>query len=499
MNAKLIAKIIVARTDGLTRTGTGYPINNSLLLTARHVVDFKERDNTKPIKIEWSESDANLQIELGPEAIKFAFDGGDEYDVVILCCQMPTELKIPPVFTLLETGKISSREAWESAGYPKVNNFKQKGATGIFGANLDKSQIELTLDDTINEETLSVAKIENGWGGMSGAPVFNIKRQKIQAIITIHDQWMQKQLIGVSIPWLMTNVPEFRRAVGREQADQHYQRYVALQQQRIKQHLSNIEKSALFKTLAEKLTPADIAQSPERLSQDIVIQLNHDRLRFLEQFRQIVEMVLIIGRGDLENAKKLFQLVLGLYVESSELIEGTNVHKINARTRMSAEVTVAAKYGLSPDLVQENVGLNVKKNMVGRYAIDGECLREVGWKPQQNADEIIKVAYTAVNKAHKVVHGVEPKNNLDDLELEDFNETIRTKRQDVSPQLIRFEVASSDELKETHPLHDNDTCTALHKLLPELPVVRYGLGRVDNEGKLNAQVNAFFQMIQKYE
>ena len=159
MDCSRVAKITTKWVDGKTRTGTGYPVGANLLLTARHVIEFPERDKTKPVTVEWQNCDKPVDIIL--DDIKFAFDGGEQLDVVLLCCPIPPAIAASVNHTILEKEKINSRNPWETLGFARVNGFERKGATGMFSVDSADPTIDLTLDNTINEYILQANGIEN--------------------------------------------------------------------------------------------------------------------------------------------------------------------------------------------------------------------------------------------------------------------------------------------------------------------------------------------------
>jgi hypothetical protein len=330
---------------------------------------------------------------------------------------------------------------------------------------------------------------------MSGAPVFNGDR--LCAVITTHDQRMGKRLNAVSIPWLLASEPEFRQAVGYSENSRHQQFFL----DEILNYLKSIKGLSLFQALTKHFVGEDLQPIPPTLLQEIQVLVKCDPISALEQLRLACEPVMKDDHASVQQAKTLLCLVLGLVAAAGGQAESNGVHQLAVRTRMMVEVALATRYRVRPDLEHEKAAdVSAKDAVVGRYALDGECLPEVGWNPNTNAKEIAKAVNIAVNKAHKQVYGDEPKNTLDEFDLADLNETLLTRRKNERPQLIRFEVASSGALKETHPLHDDDVCAALHDpaCLPDLLIVRYGLGTAAREAQLRAQVNEFFRIIQQY-
>jgi hypothetical protein len=495
MDSRLVAKITVPRVDDQTRTGTAYPIAEDLLLTARHVIEFDERDKAKPITVEWQEAGEKIIIE--PQQITFEFDGGDKLDVILLRCPLPQAIAAAVTSAILEEEKIHSRNAWETLGFPKVNNFNLKGATGMFSVDTKQPTIDLTLDDSIKETILQNNKIENGWGGMSGAPVFCIQTQTLQAIIIEHNQWMEKQLSGVSVPYLM-KLPAFRQALGLTTADEQHKHYLEELPHRIKTQLQLIKDSLLYQRLAADFITETVEPSVEKLWLAIENKINNDPISLLQQYRNCIEAVLIKEQQQIGPAQTLFLLLLGFFSQPTDIIAANKVHQLRVRTRLAVEIYLAARYGLTPDLVYESKE-DINQSARGRFAIEGDSLfREVGFTPEANAQELIKTANIAINKVHESVHGQKPADELDEFERESLDETIKTRRQGKYPQLIRVEVPFKKSSEQNQPLYNDDVCSQLREWLPNLPIVRYGLGAARIEPKLCAQVNEFFRIIKQY-
>ena len=355
MDSKLVAKITVQRTDNNTRTGTAYPVGANLLLTARHVIEFHDelgkRDETKPVTVDWQDvGEHGEHVLIEPEKINFAFDGGKQLDVVLLRCPIPQAIAASVNHTILEKEKIKTGNKWETLGFPKVNGFQAQDATGTFGVDQEKSLINMTLDDTVNEKIFQPDT--SGWGGMSGAPVFCINTHKLQAIITNHNQDMQKQLIGVSIPYLM-KLPDFRDALGLRDIDEQHKKYVAELPQRIKKQLQQIEKSLLYQELANSFISGGVMHSAENLWQAIEGKINNDPISLLEQYRNSVVAVLKKDLTHIKEAQMLFLLFLGFLSKPEDIATAHQVHQLPVRTRLAVEIYIAGLYGVTPDLVYE--------------------------------------------------------------------------------------------------------------------------------------------------
>jgi len=503
MDSRLVAKITVPRVDDQTRTGTAYPVGVNLLLTARHVIEFTERDRNKPITVKWQDVSATIVIE--PQNIALAFDGKEQLDVILIRCTIPQAIAVLVTSAIFESEKIHSREGWEALGFPKVNNFERKGATGTFGVDSKQPTIDLTLDDTINEEILKANKIENGWGGMSGAPVFSCtKPPKLQAIITDHNQWMQKQLIGVCVPYLM-KLPEFRQALGLNDADEKHKKYLLDLPIRIKKQLQQIENSSLYQELANKFILDGIECSVENLWQAIEkIIISNDPISLLEKYSDSVAVVLKRDLTHINEAQTLFFLFLGFFSSPKDFVLAQHqVQKLPVSTRLAVEMNLAAWYGLAPDLVYESKeGIEPFQRTRGRYAIDGDTLlREMGPSATENAKELVNIVNTVISKVHYEVFGQNPVNLLDEKEklgLDFLNETIKYDREVESPKLTRLEVSVQKSSEQSNPLLNDDVLEQLLNYLPDLPLVHYGSAIEKMETRLGVIVNKFLSIIKQY-
>lgn len=481
MESKLVAKITTKRTDGGIRTGTGFPLGANLLLTARHVIEFDERDKTKPITVDWQDVGKSVVIE--PNDIKFEFDGGEQLDVVLLCCSIP---EVDITHAILETEKIISKNNWETLGFPKVNGFQRKGATGTFSVDSADSTIDLTLDDTIDKEILNANNIEHGWGGMSGAPVFCIKTQKLQAIITIHNQWMQKQLIGVSIPYLM-KLPDFRKALGLNDADNS--QYIAEQKQQIKELLCKVSDTRLFQELVTKLSLLFDTATPEVVYNELCRIFENDRMKVFDVLLQASADTLKQEASGLmpESIYKLFCLFASLTAPTT-LAAKEAVIRLSVYTKIATEVSLAAQYNTNP------IYSSGQDEISGKYADDASVFtRETGWKEEDFVNEAVKVTALKVLKK-------EIKNPKNPFERQKLNTTIRQRQNKSLNQLHRFELNCGDEENKTNPLHDSGFCRALNapECLPDLPIVHYGEVGAMEEADFCAKIEEFIVLLKQY-
>jgi hypothetical protein len=204
----LVAKILSPKTNGYNVIGTAYPISKDLIITARHVVDFAERDVDKPISIIWTDildgDEKPYTVEVSQ--MNIVFNGGEKYDVVLIRCALPANVDIPP---LLGVHPVEHQK-WKSMGFPQVGKeedglrHKISAMGEIFPPDKNNSILHLA--------SLNDARENNAWMGMAGAPVFS--GEILIAVITgrLHD--FKDRFLAVSIPYLLANEIGFRKAVG---------------------------------------------------------------------------------------------------------------------------------------------------------------------------------------------------------------------------------------------------------------------------------------------
>lgn len=210
MNPYLVVRIHIPRKENKKRVGTGYVLAPNLIITAYHVLHPTptDREENLPITVEWKK--------LGCVApVKCLRSGSwEQYDIAILECDFPEHvLQQSATVPIFARQAAVSKSDWESAGYPKLNKFELKDAVGTFGANLDQCILNLNLVDTIDRANVPDDVAEKPWGGMSGAPVFDVKTKQFRAVITKHTLWMQREVGAVSLPWLLANDMDFKQLI----------------------------------------------------------------------------------------------------------------------------------------------------------------------------------------------------------------------------------------------------------------------------------------------
>jgi hypothetical protein len=209
MESSLIAKVLVPKTNGKNAIGTAYPISKNLIITARHVVDFTERDVSKPISIIWTDIlDSNKKpYSVEVPQLNILFNGGETYDIVLIRCDIPIQVHSSLPISIGQHPK--GHEEWESMGYPQIgkeadgSRHKVSAMGGIFPPDQSSPILDL--------ESKGDAKEKEGWQGISGAPVF--VGDTLIAVITYTPNDINERIRAISIVYLLQHEPAFNDVI----------------------------------------------------------------------------------------------------------------------------------------------------------------------------------------------------------------------------------------------------------------------------------------------
>lgn len=486
-----IVKITVLRTDqdeqGIprTRTGTGYVIADGLILTAHHVVEFEERDKSQPIQLEWTK----LSREDAPCKAQMTGVIWANHDVAVLACVMPDLVKAHLMaLPKLAASKVTSCKRWETAGYPKINQFLLKDSTGEFGSDLGDPTITLNLTVSYDRTQVPEELATTGWGGMSGAPVFNIDSGQLQAVITVHNLWMEKQLQAVSIPYLLADKDlGFRQAVGLDDNAIAIQKFFDGQKQQIKAQLKEMQSGSLCQELVKQLD----VKVADNLAECLLVAFDQDNLGLLDTLlKASIEALKHDSdkHGEASRIRVLFFLFVSLMTSQSVLARET-VMSLSVRTRMATELHLAPAYDVNPTFDLDKDGLPK-----GCWAEDASVfVRETGWDIAKQVEEAIKVIDTQVRQ--------KPRSKpLDEFECEELNTTLKQRQSRELGRLHRIELDQRDEAMKSNPFADPEFCKALKAAdcLPDLPIVYYGKVAAPQEAKLRAKLRDLFEILKPY-
>lgn len=247
--------------DGRWKLGTGYPIARDLVLTARHVVDFPERDTEKRILLKWTDYQHSFG-EKEDENAEIIFNGGTECDIAILRCKIPPQVQVST--SILGRRFPKAHEKWETFGYPEVGVNETTGShdkdslLGMFHApDLANHNINLT--------TFSQAVDKEDWQGVSGAPVF--QGNTLYAVIIKTSKRREEYFKAVSIPYLLKHNEKFCNAL--KQSDDEA---ISEQKQLLHKEIKSNVKRLLLKNFSEAVLQ-DCLEMPDKTIDGIVESL----------------------------------------------------------------------------------------------------------------------------------------------------------------------------------------------------------------------------------
>lgn len=210
MRQELLAMICLPLTpkqeDGTPQRaiGTGYPIRDGLVLTARHVLYPENRDETAKPQLSWCMQDKGEPYHTDPMG-EVLYEH-EQYDLALIRCNTPL---------LTETVQLAaqvprSKEAWESLGYP--NGGKDDGgvrsktsADGTVKSDTGGHVRHLDVSDHVPPEI---------WQGMSGAPVFKLHSNTLLGVWTHGNRDFPDRIMMTSLAYVLSDCVRFREQVG---------------------------------------------------------------------------------------------------------------------------------------------------------------------------------------------------------------------------------------------------------------------------------------------
>lgn len=331
MDSRLIAQVWAPKNNGKNAIGTAYPIGKDLLLTARHVVVFVERAIDQPIRIVWEDLKDPLtgqkpySIEVSQNDI--VFDGGNDYDVVLIKCSVPSKAYISP-WMLSERHPVAG-DRWHSWGYAFVGKedgqWKKIPAMGeVFPPNQCSAVLHL--------ESKGDAKEKEGWQGVSGAPVFIAYH--LIAVLTETPKDLNERLKAVSIPYLLQQVSAFKDLIGAGRFDKNFNSAVITLQK------SASAKKALFARLSRDHTVSDSAEDIVDYLAAMPIPQLIEVIRDAQK-NQTDETRQYLARLVREMLPSLFDPALALSLRSASYESVSGIIEIPYATDVSAEMLMA--------------------------------------------------------------------------------------------------------------------------------------------------------------
>ena len=201
--------------------GTGYFINNGLILTARHNILSGNSISTE-LKLVLPERDTNGNLKKQGDRYVYNFENGlffsrdniilpndENLDLAVIRC--PNSLKfIPPAVQLANSPPPLNTECNNTLGFPragKVTDFQRELLSFPLKRLTETASDDILILHSSVQLNPTFFPEENGWGGLSGSPVF-YENELVAVIIKTYDT-VRSYFYAVSIPWIKEHCPEF--------------------------------------------------------------------------------------------------------------------------------------------------------------------------------------------------------------------------------------------------------------------------------------------------
>lgn len=212
MNQDILVRVDVEISDRDPEIGTGYPINEGRILTARHVVSGWDREKGN-VKVVWRNLGSEGQR---PSAkVKDVWMPSEEkVDIAILYCDFPAAVRGP--FGAISSQSPRSGDPWQTHGFASAEAKDDKRPlVPLKGTCFQPSgSSDFHFDLGVDAPT----SMNNGWRGVSGAPVF-VEGEIKGVIFECLDAYKQGRLRATRLDLLFGD-PAFRLAAGLPSLDE---------------------------------------------------------------------------------------------------------------------------------------------------------------------------------------------------------------------------------------------------------------------------------------
>ncbi|WP_162801383.1 hypothetical protein [Azospirillum brasilense] len=188
MDNNLLIEIYVGFPAGTEqgRIGTGYPIGDGLILTARHLF-MSSKAAPEDVSVRWHYQKDNVAGKWQEATILWS--GTDELDVAVLSCSFPELLK--KRYKPLSKIRHQSIQKWNSQGFADVGAKHDNTREAV---NLSGDAYTSADSENVFELGVKYApSISDGWRGTSGSPVF-VGDMIIGVVVTCPENFNQSRL-----------------------------------------------------------------------------------------------------------------------------------------------------------------------------------------------------------------------------------------------------------------------------------------------------------------
>ena len=522
MNSDFIVKIEVPTTlldeSGNPRNvvGTGYPLRDGLVITARHVLYYDKTDEKgKRVQmnperkriLSWrngNKEPAYFQRDIFESNILYE---NADYDIALIQVETPEET--PVVIPYRELPPTNSN--WESVGYAKggklSNGRREKiAAKGTF--HKDTEAYKRHLDSGESAET-------DVWKGMSGAPIFKLNTNELVGVLTHGNPAYSHRLMMTSLFWLLEegNWPEFRstvvgdfeRLVPPVKTGTAFNKYLA---KKINRELKKRDKDTqcLLEQLAEELDDDDFtAKSVATGLVDLPPIEGIDALTVATEDCVIKGGMRFKEIESVEEVKESAQQILGWLIlgtlDESQL-ENVIPHCVQhdsffftlaVKSLTGVEVVMARRFNRQSHL-EHQTGSEQKS----RYLINVSA-SALKWDEEESAWLIFSEIWNKLFPTEKL--GTNNRAPCDEWDWARLNDELESRRNDSKPE--HYYIPFNASVYESMDLSSyvSDVYSRFLSKLDQMTVIQYGEAGKDNnlflirETQLQSAINKFYRGI----
>ncbi|NBC33915.1 MAG: hypothetical protein GVY13_14675 [Alphaproteobacteria bacterium] len=223
----LIVEIRVPLVQGCS-LGTGYPVAENRILTARHIVCPPDRDMSKPIKVSWYYKGLSAEA-----TVEWCGQGG--LDLAVLDCPFPETARD---WRGISTSQPTAKSDWETKGFARAAHQRDgcRPPTDLQGKVYGMADAATTF----NVDVRTPVDTDDDWSGASGSPVF-LGESIIGVIVRVPQKLQSAQLTAVALGNLIPSDSSFCNAIKLDETRQNAARANLLQTR-----VANLLKKAPF-------------------------------------------------------------------------------------------------------------------------------------------------------------------------------------------------------------------------------------------------------------